>query len=109
MPQTLTYAVLDVEAQSHFHTVVKFISGTHTIQGGTLFVCDSSGGSFTITLPPAGSWVGRVITVKQISATGTVTVDGDGSETIDGSADFPLATQYDSVTVISDGSNWFIE
>lgn len=98
---------MDVEAQSHFHTYVKFVSTTHTISGGTFFVCDSSGGAFDITLPDAGTYLGRIITIKQISATNTVTVDTTGGQTIDGAASFPLATQYDTVTVISDGSDWF--
>jgi hypothetical protein len=63
--------------------------------------------AFTITLPSVSSaQTGREIVIKNIN-TATVTVDGDGSETIDGSLTVAL-NQYDSITIISDGSNWHI-
>ena len=41
-------------------------------------------------------------------STNAITIDPNGSETIDGSATFDLSTQEASVTLITDGSNWFI-
>jgi hypothetical protein len=41
-------------------------------------------------------------------STNTLTIDPNGSETIDGSATFAIASQEASVTLITDGSNWFI-
>jgi hypothetical protein len=38
----------------------------------------------------------------------TITIDPNGSETIDGSATFSIPTQEASVSLITDGSNWFI-
>jgi hypothetical protein len=88
--------------------VLTYVTGTDPI---TLTVAteifNASSGTFTVTLPTAASIAGKKITVKN-SGTGDVTVDADGSETIDGSANFLLDTQYDSVTVVSDGTNWFI-
>lgn len=40
------------------------------------------------------------------SETNTVTVDGDGSETIDGDTTVLLMSQYDSIQLISDDTNW---
>jgi hypothetical protein len=37
-----------------------------------------------------------------------VTVDGNASETIDGALTYALAVQYQSITIISDGTNWHI-
>ena len=69
---------------------------------------DASGGAFTVTLPPAATaGDGFKVTVKKIdSSTNAVTIDGDASETIDGQATYALSAQYDSVTILSDGSNW---
>ena len=41
---------------------------------------------------------------------GTVTIDPDGSETIDhaGQSTLVIPAQYDSITLMSDGSNWII-
>ena len=41
-------------------------------------------------------------------STNAITIDPNGSETIDGSTTFSLSTQEASVTLITDGSNWFI-
>ena len=63
--------------------------------------------AYTVTLPTAASIEGKKIHVKRL-ATANITVDGDGSETIDGSATFVLTSQYSSITLISDGTNWII-
>jgi hypothetical protein len=45
--------------------------------------------------------------VKRINGGGNaVTVDGSGSETIDGAANVSLSSQWDRITVISDNANW---
>src|SRR5210317_211537 len=41
-------------------------------------------------------------------STNAITIDPNGSETIDGASTFSLSTQEASVTLITDGSNWFI-
>src|SRR5210317_308715 len=41
-------------------------------------------------------------------STNTITIDPSGAETVDGSSTFTLSTQEASVTLITDGSNWFI-
>lgn len=62
----------------------------------------------TINLPAASAGlVGRTITVKRVSATApTVTVASLGG-LVDGAANRTL-NNYDSVTVVCDGSNWWV-
>jgi len=65
-------------------------------------------GTFTVNLPPAAdAGLGGEYIVKNAGA-GTVTVDGDSAETIDGAATAVLNTQFESVTVVSDTANWHI-
>lgn len=72
-------------------------------------ICNASGGSFTITLPAAASHTDRVYNIKKIdSSANTITVDGNSSETIDDSTTAILTTQYESITIQSDGSEWWI-
>jgi hypothetical protein len=72
-------------------------------------MCDASGGGFTITLPAAASHTGRVYHIKKIDLSGNiVTVDGNSSETIDDATTAVLTTQYESITIQSDGDEWFI-
>lgn len=66
-------------------------------------------GAITVTLPePSSVRAGQIFTIKNISAS-TVTVGraGTGIE-IDGAAsDLSLTTQYESVVVQTDGTNWW--
>jgi hypothetical protein len=62
-------------------------------------------GTFTATLPAAAT--GKIVMIKNIG-TGTVTVVGNGGDTIDGAANYILYHRYETATVVSNGSNWFI-
>lgn len=63
-------------------------------------------GTLTLTLPAAAT-ITKKFTIKNIG-TGTVTIDGDGSETIDGALTHEIFDQYHSVNLVSDGTGWFI-
>lgn len=72
-------------------------------------ICNASGGAFTITLPAAASHTGRIYHIKKIdSSVNAVTVDGNVSETIDDGLTAVLTVQYESITIQSDGSEWWI-
>jgi hypothetical protein len=75
---------------------------------GKLIEADATSGAFTITLPTASdAGNGFTITVKKVdSSTSAVTVDADGSETIDGDTDVSLPNQHDVVQVRSNGTQW---
>ncbi|MBT3368311.1 MAG: hypothetical protein HN416_14255, partial [Nitrospina sp.] len=63
--------------------------------------------TLTITLPDAADAIGLIFTIKNINTTGTVTVATAGGN-IDGATTQSLAAQFDFITVISDGTNWYI-
>lgn len=71
---------------------------------------DASGGNFTLTLPTAVGNTGKVFRIKRTDQTlaNKITIDGNGSETIDGALTKLLKTQYEEFTIVSDGSNWQI-
>ena len=79
-------------------------SVTYTITESD-FLINATTGTFTITLPTAVGIAGRVYIVKN-SGTGTITVDGNSDETIDGVANVSLSTQWDIVRLMSNGANW---
>ena len=61
-------------------------------------------GTFTVTLPAsAGADAGKEIRIKNMG-TGTITVDGNASETIDGQTTIDLDVQYSSITLIATGN-----
>lgn len=75
-----------------------------------LILANSSGGAFTLTLPTAAGITGKVYHIKKTDSTfataNAITIDGNGSETIDGDLTTTLNTQYESISIVSDGTNW---
>jgi len=70
----------------------------YTVTTETLVLADASSGAITVNLPAANN--GVVVTVKKTdSSVNAVTLDGNGSETIDGAATQVLSSQYDFMTV----------
>lgn len=70
-----------------------------------IITMDATGGNRTVTLPTASTVKGQSFFVKKIDVSAnTVTVVG----TIDGVTNKVLSTQYQSVTVISNGTDYYI-
>ncbi len=71
--------------------------------------CDATSAGFTVNLPAAAGVAGKVFAIKKTDASANViTVDGNSSETIDGATTKTLTIQYESIQIVSDGSNWHI-
>jgi len=70
----------------------------------TTLICS---GTITLTLPAAAGNVGKVYHIHN-KFTGTVTIDGNGAETINGSTTAVISVQYNAVTIISDNIEWWI-
>lgn len=88
----------------HVPVAIKSADYTLTDTDGTILVS----GNTTITLPTAVGRGGRMFVIKKTDLGTVLTVDADGSETIDGSLTQIITARYDSITVVSDGSNWMI-
>jgi hypothetical protein len=88
----------------------RSVTATGNVQSGDyLLLCDSTAGAVTITLPPAALVPGRIYVFKRVNAgANNVVVDGYASETIDGAATYTLSSQWAGVTVMSNGTAWFI-
>ena len=72
-------------------------------------LCDATSNSITISLPVASSVSGHIYHIKKIdSSTNDVIIDAPGAETIDGSATAATNIQWTTISVQSNGSNWFI-
>lgn len=52
--------------------------------------------------------VGRVFTIKKVDASANAVTIDPASGTVDGADTYVLSTQYQFVTVLSDGSNYFV-
>jgi len=80
-------------------------TATYTATADDYFI-NCTANSFTINLPDATSLSGKIYNVKN-SGTGTITVDAYEAQTIDGQTTQDLF-QDESITIITDGSNWYI-
>jgi len=105
--------ISDASAGLSFRYAEKFTgskTSAYTATGDeTIIPVDTSGGAFTVTLPAAASYAGKQLTIVKTSTDfNACTIDGDGSETINGSATTSINTQYESLTIACDGSNWYI-
>ena len=63
-----------------------------------VILCNAA--TLTITLPAVSGNKGQTYYIKNIHATGVVTIDADGSETIDGALQKYITTQYESLTLV---------
>lgn len=81
----------------------------NVVSGDYLIIADATAGAITMTLPPAALVPGRIYVFKRINAgANQVIVDGYAAETIDGATTHTLTPQWNSVTIMSNGTAWFI-
>ena len=101
-----TQLAADAVTEAKRSRTVATTSSTSTISNDITLATAGAGG-ITLTLPAAAS--GKVVTVKKVdTGAGNVTLDPPGSVTIDGAATKVLYHQYETMTCVSDGTNWFI-
>lgn len=89
---------------------ITTVTGTYTATGNEdVILADSSSGSYSIFLASAAATSGKQIAVKKISSDGNViTLDGNSSETIDGTATVSLWFPQDSFKYASNGTNLYL-
>lgn len=92
---------------AQFLSTIDDKSSTFTVgtaDDGKFYNCTSA---LTVNLPPASS-VGEGFHIAVFNnSVGTITVDGDSAETINGSATATLTVQYEAMFLICSGSGWF--
>lgn len=105
-------ATLHVEGSFSGKTITE--TGDFDLDSGTngdvyTILHNNTGADQTITLPTVATYPGRHYHIKKISGpTYKTIIATTGAEEIDGAATYDLDQQYESVTVVSDGSNWYI-
>lgn len=91
-----------------FASVTKTANYTATTSDHTIRF-DATSGNLTCPLPAAAACVGLVLVMKKIDGSAnTVTIDANGTETIDGALTLVIASQYTSFTIQSNGTGWDI-
>lgn len=90
-------------------STVITVTTTFTAATANVILADGTGGAFTVTLPSATSSTNIEYTIKKIdSSANVITIKGNSSDNIDGSNTQLLNSQYQSLTVVCDGTQWFV-
>jgi len=102
------HAVSDVlDVQNIDNTDSPYTPAT-THQITTIF-CDTSSGDITITLPSVSSAGQIMYNIKKIdNSNNTITIDPNGSETIEGETDSIIKQKGTSFSIQNDGTEWWI-
>lgn len=108
-PGNLALLIDELQA-GNIHRTATATAYTAKVTDGYVGVT-STAAARTITLPKAAdAGEGKVLIVKDESGaanTNNITVDGDGSETIDGATTKVINTAYGVVRLICTGTAWF--
>jgi hypothetical protein len=88
--------------------VITSVNTTYTVLATDYTVKCSSPSQFVVTLLTAVGRAGQVFNIKN-SGAGSVVIATTSAQTIDGQASGDIIlTQYNNLTVQSDGANWII-
>jgi hypothetical protein len=95
-------------SDANFSTSTK--TSNYTLSStDTVIFADATSGNVTVTLPTASSIAGYRFYVKRIDGSAnTCSVARSSSDTIDGQTSVSIPQQYTSLTLVSDGSAWYI-
>jgi hypothetical protein len=101
-------SIQSTETLAGLNVVTKTADYTAT-NNDDVILCNATSAAITITLYTAVGNEGQQLVIKKTdSSVNEVTIDADGTETIDGELTVCIDIQYDSLTLISDNTNWSI-
>lgn len=87
-------------------TVVSVSTSSTLSDSNKVALVSAASGSVTVTLPSPKN--GLTVNVKKVDSSGYTVVVSPPSGTIDGAASKTISSQWDSLTITSDGTNWFL-
>lgn len=83
------------------------VSTSGAVVHSTLYLCTTTGGSITLSLPAAATCALKTISFKRLTGgSNSLILDPSGAEQIDGSGTLNLTIQYEWCTLVSDGTRW---
>lgn len=100
---------LDLSANgvTGIHTVTTIFTDTTLDLTDDVMLCDATSAPITVTLPSAVGITGKPYEIVKEDPTGNIiTVDPDGTETINGDPNIIITDQYNTIRIVSTGSTW---
>jgi hypothetical protein len=84
-------------------------SAAANLANGTIILSDPTAGDVTITLPRAADHAGKIVKVKKsVAHANKVILDAHDAETIDGELTISLESDFAGVSLICNGTAWFV-
>ena len=109
MPHTRIKVGSIIDAGSFSAKVTSTTTALTLTSSHYTILCNATAAAFTITLPTAVGISGRTYNIKKTDSSGNaVLIDGNAAETIDGDLTKSLNLQNESITIQTDGSNWYV-
>lgn len=97
----------DLVARLQRLSVRAVTTATTLTENDDVLTVATAGGAVTVTLPLVAGTRGKLYYVKKTDASANnLTLDGNGSETIDGAATVAWNTQWLTKVVVSTGAEW---
>jgi len=90
------------------HYPIKTVAGAYsvTLLDYTILV-NTASGNITVTLPAASAAKRKIYNIKKVDSSNTLTI-ATGGGTIDGAVSKTLTTLHESLSLHSNGTDWFI-
>lgn len=111
---TVSDALATSYAQNSVEWQLVTTPTSYTASPGDLVLADGSSGAFDVYLPPV-AYGGTVWVKKTDTSANAITVEPNLADqtlptppTIDGASSYVLGVPYQTVFVVSDGTNWFV-
>lgn len=104
-PNDIAPVIIPIQA-----TPATITSPTYSVTAmNQLLKFDCTSNAIVITLPSASTFVGQSITIRKIDSINPLTINPNGTNTINSYATLVIQYKNSTVTFISDGTNWNLD
>lgn len=106
--KTVAGVVVEFARKDETLNVTTITATTHAptaIYGRAVILCNTNTNTITVTLPTAIN-NNALFSIKKTAAANNMVINTTLSQTIDDSTSITVTTQNESLTIVSDGSNW---
>lgn len=89
---------------------ISSATAAHTVSVlNEVVLCDATSAAFAVTLPPAKDFnKGRCYIKKVDASANSITITPQSGETVDGAALRSISIQWESLTLVSNGTAWYV-
>lgn len=106
--RVISEAINRLSDGAQYDGVISVTSSSTVTADFGFWVGDATSATVVMTVPPAEAHKGKSFSFKKIDASVNEVQVTPSDGTVDGAASVSLTSQWDAVTITSDGDNWLI-